>query len=130
MGDFRNLGFMIPVRFPQVFQQSNLTVKAKSYDCRASCLSGVSPLMLSEAKKFHAYARECLQLAEQATDPDTKGAWLNCRTSGWRNFALREERHITTRTRPQIGQRDNSGPPITATPVVLSVAEQVIGLSR
>jgi hypothetical protein len=28
--------------------------------------------MLTEAKKFHAYARECLQLAEQASEPDIR----------------------------------------------------------
>jgi hypothetical protein len=33
---------------------------------------GYATMMLSEAKKFHEYARECLQLAEQATEPDTK----------------------------------------------------------
>jgi hypothetical protein len=29
-------------------------------------------MMLTEAKKFHAYARECLQLAEQASEPDIR----------------------------------------------------------
>ena len=50
-------------------------------------------MMLSEAKKFHAYARECLQLAEQATEPDIRKRLIEL-SHIWMEAALEEERHI------------------------------------
>jgi hypothetical protein len=50
-------------------------------------------MMLSEARKFHAYARECLQLAEQATEPDIRKSLIEL-SHIWMQAALEEERHI------------------------------------
>ena len=50
-------------------------------------------MILSEAKKFHAYARECLQLAEQATEPDIRKHLIEL-SHIWMEAALKEERHI------------------------------------
>jgi hypothetical protein len=50
-------------------------------------------MMLSEAKKFHSYARECLQLAEQATEPDIQKSLIEL-SHIWMEAALNEERHI------------------------------------
>jgi hypothetical protein len=50
-------------------------------------------MMLSEAKKFHGYARECLQLAEQAAEPDIKKTLIEL-SHIWMEAALKEERHI------------------------------------
>jgi hypothetical protein len=58
---------------------------------------GCATMMLSEAKKFHAYARECLQLAEQATEPDTKKSLIEL-SYIWMEAALKEERHVIART--------------------------------
>jgi hypothetical protein len=55
--------------------------------------SGCTTMMLSEAKKFHAYARECLQLAEQATEPDIRKSLIEL-SHIWMEAALEEERHI------------------------------------
>ena len=56
--------------------------------------------MLSEAKKFHAYARECLQLAEQATEPDIRKSLIDL-SRIWMEAALKEERHILPERTPQ-----------------------------
>jgi hypothetical protein len=56
--------------------------------------------MLSEAKKFHEYARECLQLAEQATEPDTKKSLIEL-SHIWMEAALNEERHILPERGPK-----------------------------
>jgi hypothetical protein len=50
-------------------------------------------MMLSEAKKFHRYARECLQLAEQAAEPDIKKTLIEL-SHIWMEAALKEERHV------------------------------------
>ena len=50
-------------------------------------------MMLSEAKKFHTYARECLQLAEQAIEPDIKKSLIEL-SHIWMEAALEQERHI------------------------------------
>ena len=50
-------------------------------------------MMLSEAKKFHGYARECLQLAEQAAEPDIKKHLIEL-SHIWMEAAVKEERHI------------------------------------
>jgi hypothetical protein len=54
---------------------------------------GCVTMMLSEARKFHAYARECLQLAEQATEPDIRKSLIEL-SHIWMQAALEEERHI------------------------------------
>ena len=50
-------------------------------------------MILSEAKKFHEYARECLQLAEQAIEPDIQKSLIEL-SHIWMQAALEEERHI------------------------------------
>jgi hypothetical protein len=50
-------------------------------------------MKLSEAKKFHAFARECLQLAEQANEPDIRKSLIEL-SHIWMEAALKEERHI------------------------------------
>jgi hypothetical protein len=50
-------------------------------------------MMLSEAKKFHEYARECLQLAEQVAEPDIRKILIQL-SHIWMEVALKEERHI------------------------------------
>jgi hypothetical protein len=57
-------------------------------------------MMLSEAKKFHAYARECLQLAEQATEPDIRKRLIEL-SHIWMEAALEEERHIMHERAPK-----------------------------
>jgi hypothetical protein len=57
-------------------------------------------MMLSEAKKYHAYARECLQLAEQATEPDIRKRLIEL-SHIWMEAALEEERHIMHERAPK-----------------------------
>ena len=57
-------------------------------------------MMLSEAKKFHSYARECLQLAEQATEPDTKKSLIEL-SHIWMEAALERERHVLPERAPK-----------------------------
>ena len=47
--------------------------------------------MLSEAKTYHAYARECLKLAEEAGQADIR-QWLIELSRAWMEAALVEER--------------------------------------
>jgi hypothetical protein len=54
---------------------------------------GCANMMLSEAKKFHEYARECLQLAEQANEPEIRKSLIEL-SHIWMEAALNEERHI------------------------------------
>ena len=49
-------------------------------------------MIVSEAKKYHGYARECLKLAEEATRPDVR-EWLVELSRVWMEAALREEKH-------------------------------------
>jgi hypothetical protein len=48
--------------------------------------------MMSEAKKYHAYARECLKLAEEATRPDVRERLVEL-SRVWLEAALSEEQH-------------------------------------
>ena len=48
-------------------------------------------MMLSEAKKYHAYARECLSLAEEATSSDVRERLIEL-SRVWMEAALREEK--------------------------------------
>ena len=52
-------------------------------------------MILSEAKKYHAYARECLKLAEEeATRPDLREQLVEL-SRVWMEAALEEEqRHL------------------------------------
>jgi hypothetical protein len=47
-------------------------------------------MTFSEAKKYHAYARECLKLAEEATRPDVRERLVEL-SRVWMEAALREE---------------------------------------
>jgi hypothetical protein len=57
-------------------------------------------MMLSEAKKFHSYARECLQLAEQAIEPDIQKSLIEL-SHIWMEAALKEERYILRERTPK-----------------------------
>jgi hypothetical protein len=57
-------------------------------------------MMLTEAKKFHAYARECLQLAEQASEPDIRKRLIEL-SHIWMEAALKEEGHILHESAPK-----------------------------
>jgi hypothetical protein len=48
--------------------------------------------MLLKAKKYHAYARECLQLAEQANKPEVRQSLIEL-SRVWMEVALEEEKH-------------------------------------
>jgi hypothetical protein len=48
-------------------------------------------MMLSEAGKYLAYARECLQLAEKATEPDIQNSLIEL-SHIWMEAALQEEK--------------------------------------
>jgi hypothetical protein len=48
--------------------------------------------MSSEAKKYHAYARECLKLAEAAGRPDHREKLIEL-SKVWMEAAISEERH-------------------------------------
>jgi hypothetical protein len=51
-------------------------------------------MILSEAKKYHAYARECLKLAEETTRPDVRERLVEL-SRVWMEAALEEEqRHL------------------------------------
>jgi hypothetical protein len=65
---------------------------------------GYATMMLSEAKKFHEYARECLQLAEQATEPDIQKSLIEL-SHIWMEAALKEERHTLPERAPKAAAR-------------------------
>jgi tRNA U34 5-methylaminomethyl-2-thiouridine-forming methyltransferase MnmC len=48
--------------------------------------------MLSEANKYHTYARECLKLAEIATTPEIRQKLIEL-SRVWMEAALAEEKH-------------------------------------
>jgi hypothetical protein len=64
-------------------------------------------MMLSEAKKFHGYARECLQLAEQAAEPDIKKTLIEL-SHIWMEAALKEERHILDDPEVEVQEAETS----------------------
>jgi hypothetical protein len=51
--------------------------------------------MISEAKKYHSYARECLRLAETADRPEIRERLIEL-SHVWIEAALREEMLTTT----------------------------------
>jgi hypothetical protein len=55
-----------------------------------------------EAQKYHAYARECLRLAEAADKPDTREKLIEL-SQVWLEAALNEERHDLSRQHEPVG---------------------------
>jgi hypothetical protein len=49
-------------------------------------------MMMSEAKKYHGYARECLRLAQVADKPDIREKLIEL-SRVWMEAALTEEKH-------------------------------------
>jgi hypothetical protein len=49
-------------------------------------------MILSEAKKYHIYARECLKLAEEADETDVPERLIEL-SRIWMKAALTEEKH-------------------------------------
>jgi hypothetical protein len=58
---------------------------------------GLCAAMLPEAKKYHAYARECLELAEQTDSAETQRKLIEL-SRVWMEAALREEGILTPRS--------------------------------
>ena len=54
-------------------------------------------MIVSEAKKYHGYARECLKLAEEATRPDVRERLFEL-SRVWMEAALTEEKHSPNKT--------------------------------
>ena len=52
--------------------------------------------MLLKAKKYHAYARECLQLAERANKAEVRQSLIEL-SRVWMEAALNEEKHHLNR---------------------------------
>ena len=57
--------------------------------------------MLSQAKKYLAYASECLRLAELADKPDVRYGLIEL-SNAWIEAALREVKHQAEKHRPPI----------------------------
>jgi hypothetical protein len=55
-------------------------------------LVGLCGQMISEAKKYHAYARECLRMAEMSDRSDDREKLIEL-SRVWMEAALLEERH-------------------------------------
>jgi hypothetical protein len=69
-------------------------------------------MMLSEAPKYHAYARECLQQAEIARKPEIRKSLIEL-SRIWMEAALREETHyLTERISKPPDTTNNSAPSI------------------
>jgi hypothetical protein len=64
------------------------------------CCALCGAMMLSEAKKCHAYARDCLRLAEQAIKPDVQRSLIEL-SHIWMEAALKEERHMLDERAPK-----------------------------
>jgi hypothetical protein len=56
--------------------------------------------MMKSAKQYHAYARECLNLAEEAEQPDVRKALIEL-SRAWMLAALTEERNRLNETAPK-----------------------------
>ena len=66
------------------------------------CLPRVQTVLLSEAKQYHAFARECLEMAEKANDEHVRRRLIEL-SHEWMAAALMEEcrqapRHDATGT--------------------------------
>jgi hypothetical protein len=64
-------------------------------------------MMVSEAKQYLAYARECLKLAEEADEADIRQSLIEL-SRAWMEAALTEERRAASAGMPprRIGSRD------------------------
>jgi hypothetical protein len=56
--------------------------------------------MMNSAKQYHAYARDCLNLAEEAEQPDVRKSLIDL-SRAWMQAALTEEKKPPQRNRPQ-----------------------------
>jgi hypothetical protein len=56
--------------------------------------------MMKSAKQYHAYARECLNLAEEAEQPDVRKSLIEL-SRAWMQAALAEEKTTSTKSPPR-----------------------------
>jgi hypothetical protein len=56
--------------------------------------------MMKSAKQYHAYARECLNLAEEAEQPDVRKSLIEL-SRAWMQAALTEEKNRLNETAPK-----------------------------
>jgi hypothetical protein len=75
--------------------------------------SGCVAMILSEAKKYHIYARECLKLAE--ADETDVPEWLIELSRIWMNAALTEEMHYFNKIEGQLDDRFHDSGPCSGT---------------
>ena len=75
--------------------------------------SGCVAMILSEAKKYHMYARECLQLAE--ADETDVPEWLIELSCIWMNAALTEEMHYFNKIEGHLDDRFHDSGPCSGT---------------
>ena len=64
-------------------------------------------MTLSEAKRYHAYARECLQLAEEAESAEVQAS-LSELSHIWMEAALEEDRAVVSRSSGLVGPAERS----------------------
>jgi hypothetical protein len=57
--------------------------------------------MMKSAKQYHAYARECLNLAEEAEQPDVRKSLIEL-SRAWMQAALAEEKNHLNEIAPKI----------------------------
>lgn len=56
-------------------------------------------MLSSDAKQYHAFARECLEMAEKANDPGVRLKLIEL-SRQWMEAALMEERREASREKP------------------------------
>jgi hypothetical protein len=56
--------------------------------------------MMKSAKQYHAYARECLNLAEEAEQPDVRKSLIEL-SRAWMQAALTEEKNHLNEIAPK-----------------------------
>jgi hypothetical protein len=56
--------------------------------------------MMTSAKQYHAYARECLNLAEEAEQADVRKSLIEL-SRAWMQAALTEEKNSLNETAPK-----------------------------
>ena len=64
-----------------------------------SCSNRLGNVLSSEAKQYHAFARECLEMAENANDPSVRLRLIEL-SREWMEAALIEERREASREKP------------------------------
>jgi hypothetical protein len=62
--------------------------------------------MMNSAKQYHAYARECLNLAEEAEQPDVRKSLIEL-SRAWMQAALTEEKTTSTKSPPRTHTSSN-----------------------